>query len=87
MTYSTAALGEIQGEFLVIHPFREGNARTIKLVTDLLALQSGRPPLEYDPSDAGIAAYISAAKVAFRRDYKPLSTIIRSALVRAQKQN
>jgi len=27
------AFGHIQGEFLAIHPFREGNARTIKLVT------------------------------------------------------
>src|SRR5262249_7738894 len=32
-------VAEIQGEFLVVHPFREGNARTIKLVTDLLAAQ------------------------------------------------
>lgn len=31
------ACGEIQGEFLAIHPFREGNARTIKLMTDLLS--------------------------------------------------
>ena len=38
----SAAIGEIQGEFLVIHPFREGNARTIKLLTDLLATQTGR---------------------------------------------
>ena len=33
------ALAEVQGEFLVIHPFREGNARTIKLATDLVALR------------------------------------------------
>ena len=39
------AAAEIQGEFLVVHPFREGNARTIKLLTDLLALQTGRPLL------------------------------------------
>ena len=39
------AVAEIQGEFLVIHPFREGNARTIKLMTDLLATQTGRPLL------------------------------------------
>ena len=37
------AVGEIQGEFLSIHPFREGNARTVKLLTDLLAAQAGRP--------------------------------------------
>src|SRR5436853_1033497 len=42
------AIARIQGEFLAIHPFREGNARTIKLLTDLLALQTDRPLLRYD---------------------------------------
>jgi cell filamentation protein len=41
-------VGQIQGEFLAIHPFREGNARTIKLVSDLIAAQGGRPVLRYD---------------------------------------
>jgi cell filamentation protein len=70
----------IQGEFLVIHPFREGNARTIKLATDLLAVQSGRLPLKYDQSDAGAQAYIEAAKAAFRRQYAPMTAIIRAAM-------
>jgi cell filamentation protein len=72
----------IQGEFLVIHPFREGNARTIKLATDLLAVQTGRLPLKYDQSDAGALAYIEAAKAAFKREYAPLVAIIRAALER-----
>lgn len=59
---------EIQGEFLVIHPFREGNARTIKLATDLLAVQTGRLPLTYDQSETGTRTYIEAAKTAFQRD-------------------
>ena len=45
------ALALIQGEFLAIHPFREGNARTIKLVTDLLAVQTGRLPLVYNDAE------------------------------------
>ena len=57
-----AAVAEIQGEFLVMHPFREGNARTIKLLTDLLVAQTGRPLLVYDQTDAGRDQYISAAK-------------------------
>jgi cell filamentation protein len=82
------ALGEIQGEFLVIHPFREGNARTIKLVTDLLALQTGRPPLKYDhSSEQAVDVYIAAAQAAFRRDYQPLAAIIRAALDRATKDS
>jgi cell filamentation protein len=74
------AVAEIQGEFLTIHPFREGNARTIKLATDLLAVQSGRKPLRYDQSEAGAEAYIAAAKAAFMKDYAPMVELIRSAL-------
>jgi cell filamentation protein len=76
------AVGEIQGEFLAIHPFREGNARTIKLMSDLLAAQSDRPPLAYDMTEAGQNRYIDAARVALaRKDYGP---IIAEALDRAE---
>jgi cell filamentation protein len=75
---------ELQGEFLVIHPFREGNARTIKLATDLLAAQTGRPLLAYDQTEKGIGAYVEAAKAAFKRDYTLLTEIIRQALARAR---
>ena len=78
------AAGEIQGEFLTIHPFREGNARTIKLLTDLLAAQTGRPLLAYDNSPSGADAYIDAAKKAFKRDHSSLATLIAEALARSR---
>lgn len=74
------ALGHIQGEFLAIHPFREGNARTIKLVTDLLAVQTGRLPLTYDDSDAGKQLYIAAAKAAILEDFAPMTVLITGAI-------
>lgn len=75
------AVGEIQGEFLAIHPFREGNARTIKLFTDLLAGQTGRPPLVYDQSDDGAQQYIAAASAALlRKDYGPMTAVIAEAV-------
>lgn len=80
-----AGVGEIQGEFLVVHPFREGNARTIKLLTDLLAAQTGRPPLVYDPTDEGTGRYIQAARTAFKRDHASMTEIIRQALAEARK--
>lgn len=79
------AAAEIQGEFLVVHPFREGNARTIKLMTDMLAAKTGRPPLVYDQSDAGREQYIAAAGVAFRRDYRPMTELVRQALARPRR--
>ncbi len=72
---------ELQGEFLSIHPFREGNARTIKLVNDLVAAQTGRPLLVYDQTDAGVTTYINAAKSALgNQDYAPMKEVIRAAL-------
>lgn len=80
------AVAELQGEFLVIHPFREGNARTIKLVTDALASQTNRPPLRYDDSDAGREQYIQAAIAAFDRGYGLMEDVIRDALKRAKRR-
>ena len=57
------AIGHIQGEFLAIHPFREGNARAIKLVTDLLAVQTGRLTLVYDASDKGLGSIYRRGKI------------------------
>ena len=76
-----AALGHIQGEFLAIHPFREGNARTIKLVTNLLAVQTGRLPLAFDSSKRGADLYIEAAKAAMLKDYIPMTHIMEKALI------
>jgi cell filamentation protein len=81
----STAVGQIQGEFLAIHPFREGNARTIKLMTDLLAAQTGRPPLRYDRTEDGQERYLQAAGVAFKRNYAPMAEIIREALQRSGK--
>ena len=81
-----AAVAEIPGEFLVIHPFREGNARTIKLATDLLAAQTGRPLLAYDSSQEGQQRYIAAAQAAFKRQYGPMEEIIRQALAEARRR-
>jgi cell filamentation protein len=81
-----SAVGKIQGEFLVIHPFHEGNARTIKLATDLLAAQTGRPLLVYDPTAEGQQRYVEAAKAAFKRRYEPMVEIVSEALARAKSR-
>ena len=80
-----AAVAAIQGEFLTVHPFREGNARTIKLMTDLFAAQTGRPLLVYDDSDAGRDQYILAAGEAFKMNYRPLTEVIHAALAEAKR--
>lgn len=55
------------------------DVRTIKLTTNLLAAQTSRPLLKYDSSNAEKESYIEAAKRAFKRDYVPMTEIIRQA--------
>ncbi|WP_162179654.1 Fic family protein [Solidesulfovibrio alcoholivorans] len=56
---------EIHGELIVIHPFRDGNGRTTRLLCDLLLIQSGRRVLDttifYDRSF--ITKYHSAIRM------------------------
>lgn len=39
-------LSRVHGELILIHPFRNGNGRTTRLLCDLLVMQSGRVSLD-----------------------------------------
>lgn len=41
------ALANVHLEFILIHPFREGNGRMGRLLATIMALQAGRPPLDF----------------------------------------
>lgn len=43
------ALARTHAEFVLIHPFREGNGRSARLLSWLMALQAGLPPLDFTP--------------------------------------
>lgn len=45
------ALGVVHVEFILIHPFREGNGRVARLLANLMALQAGKGLLNYAPID------------------------------------
>jgi cell filamentation protein len=81
------AAAKIHGEFIAVHPFREGNGRTARLACDLLAINTGRPILHYDRSPEGVERYIHANKlVVYRADYGLLEEVFSEALKQAQSQ-
>ncbi len=45
------ALGVVHVEFILIHPFRDGNGRVGRLLADLMAMQANQPPLNYSLID------------------------------------
>lgn len=72
------ALAVVHTELVLIHPFREGNGRVARLLTDLMAAQAGLPPLDF----AGIVGnkkkeYISAIHAGMDRNYNPMEGLFR----------
>lgn len=79
------ALGVVHVELILIHPFREGNGRVARLLADLMAMQAGRPPLNYAAIDQienpeGFEAYILAIHAGLGGDYEPIRMIFKKLL-------
>jgi cell filamentation protein len=81
-------LARIHVEFLLIHPFREGNGRTGRLLISLLAQQAGYSGLDFGfikSKGRSYTAYISAIHFGVKRDYTPMQKIVRRALERSAR--
>jgi len=52
-----------------------------------VAAQTDRPPLLYGTTNSDRDAYIEAAKLAFKKDYRALELIIQKALADAKRQS
>ncbi|MFH1859707.1 MAG: Fic family protein [bacterium] len=74
----------VHSEFLLVHPFREGNGRIARLISDLMALQSDFPVLDFNFSKRRTRDnYINAVTQGYKQNYEPLKSLIRKVLVRS----
>lgn len=76
------ALAVVHTELVLIHPFREGNGRAARMLSILMGLQAGLPPLDF----RGITGrkkkeYISAIHAGMAHNYDPMEKIF-SYLIR-----
>ena len=76
------ALAVVHTELVLIHPFREGNGRVARMLSILMGLQAGLPPLDF----SGITCrkkkeYISAIHAGMAHNYNPMEKIF-SYLIR-----
>ena len=79
------ALSIVHVELIVIHPFREGNGRTARLLADLMTMQSNSPPLNFSVidqtnSEKGFKEYISAIHAGVNGNYLPINKIFKTLL-------
>lgn len=75
------ALARVHAEFILIHPFREGNGRVGRLLATLMAVQAGFPPLNFEIIERKKhGEYITAVQASVDRNYAPMEGIFRLIL-------
>lgn len=75
-------IAAIHAELLFIHPFREGNGRTARLLASLMAQKEGFPPLNFKIiTEDKFTGYVQAVQKAADKDYSYMEKIIRMTFV------
>ena len=81
-------VAEVHAELLLIHPFREGNGRLARWLSELMLLQAGLPMPLYQFTGKGSVKererYLSAVKRGYITDYRPLVDFFGAAVERAR---
>lgn len=78
-------IGTIHSELLFIHPFREGNGRTARVLANMMAYKAGYDALNFNPiieSGEKRKEYISAVQQAANVNYSPMIQLIEEFLPR-----
>ncbi len=88
-TFDNTALVEaialVHVEFILIHPFREGNGRLSRLLANVMALQAGLPALDFSAWDAHRDAYFLAIQQGMDCNYEPMKKLVRQVLLDTEK--
>jgi cell filamentation protein len=75
------ALAEVHVELMLIHPFREGNGRLGRLLSTLMALQAGLPPLDFgELAGERKEQYFSAVRAGLDRNYRPMEELFSAVI-------
>lgn len=68
-------------EFILIHPFREGNGRISRLVMDVMATQAGYEPLDYSLWDQHKNFYFGSIQAGVAGDYQHMERLVRDIII------
>jgi cell filamentation protein len=77
------ALAVVHVELVLIHPFREGNGRLARMLSILMALQAGLPPLDFGSiKGKKKKEYFAAVQAGLDRNYEPMEKIFSDVIGR-----
>ncbi len=74
------AIAVVHIEFILIHPFRDGNGRLSRLLADVMAVQAGYQPLDYSCWDQHKSEYFSAIGQGLSMDYDAMKGLVNRAI-------
>jgi len=81
------AIATTHVEFILIHPFREGNGRLSRLLADVMAVQAGRNSLDYSGWEIDKPGYIGAIHAGMGGNYDAMCRYVALALDAASNTN
>lgn len=82
-----AAIAVTHAELVLIHPFREGNGRVARIISILMALQAGLPPLDFGGITGGKRKeYFAAVRAGIGRNYKPMEKVFAAVIRRTLRR-
>jgi len=71
-------VAKVHGELLFIHPFREGNGRTARILANLMVRKQGYKGLHFDRIDDEIfVQYVNAVQMVAEKNYGPMEEVIK----------
>src|ERR1035437_8105782 len=71
-------IAKVHGELLFIHPFREGNGRTARILANLMCSKQGYESLHFELiTESKFDEYVSAVQLSAKKDYTKMEEIIR----------
>ena len=71
-------IAKVHGEFLFIHPFREGNGRTARVLANLMVRKQGFKGLNFEKiTEYVFPEYVIAVQSVADRNYEPMEKIIK----------
>ena len=79
-TQLVQALAKTHVEFILIHPFRDGNGRLGRLIMTVMALQAGQPVLDFTYIEENKEEYILAIHAGMGMNYSPMESVVTNVL-------
>jgi len=80
----TRALAETHVELVLIHPFRDGNGRLVRVLCTLMALQAGLPLLDFSVvAGEKKQQYFSAVRAGLEKNYAPMERLFGEIIERS----